>query len=71
MLPKPQATSEEMDYSMFVLGFGFDVQNIEYKVVRITYIHEDYGYAVPPAVDVYGFTPGIGTKLMGKFLLIV
>ncbi|KAG8364816.1 hypothetical protein BUALT_Bualt18G0038000 [Buddleja alternifolia] len=62
-LPMPQATSVDMDYFMFVLGFGFDVQNNEHKVVRIAYVQEDYGYAVPPIVEIYALSIGHWNKI--------
>ncbi|KAI3465865.1 hypothetical protein Pfo_022528 [Paulownia fortunei] len=55
-LPAPQATFENMGSDMFVLGFGFDVENNDYKVVRIAYVQGDYGYLVPPKVEVYALS---------------
>ncbi|KAL7143645.1 hypothetical protein ABFS83_08G206200 [Erythranthe nasuta] len=55
-LPMPE--ENVASHMMFVLGFGFDVQNNDYKVVRISYIQEDYEYLVPPAVEVYAVKTG-------------
>lgn len=55
-LPLPQATFDTMGPYMFVLGFGFDVENNDYKLVRIAYVQGDYGYVVPPKVEIYALS---------------
>lgn len=65
-LPMPQTTFENMGMCMFVIGFGFDVENNEYKVVRIAYVLGDYGYLVPPKVEVYALSKGNWRTVEGE-----
>ncbi|KAK6142305.1 hypothetical protein DH2020_022653 [Rehmannia glutinosa] len=66
ILPAPQASFENMEYYMFVLGFGFDVVNNDYKVVRMAYIQGDNGYIVPPEVEVYALSTKNWHKINGE-----
>ncbi|KAL2476638.1 F-box/kelch-repeat protein [Abeliophyllum distichum] len=43
---------------MFVLGFGFDEKNNDYKVVRIAHVQGDSGYLVPHNVEIYELSVG-------------
>ncbi|KAL0406445.1 UNVERIFIED_CONTAM: F-box protein [Sesamum latifolium] len=65
-LPVPQATLDTMGPYMFVLGFGFDVENNDYKLVRMAYVQGDYGYLVPPKVEVYALSIGNWREFSGE-----
>ncbi|KAI3457105.1 hypothetical protein Pfo_013768 [Paulownia fortunei] len=66
-LPLPKATFESTWPCMCVLGFGFDVKNDDYKVVRVAYAQVDYGYSVPPKVEVYALRARNWRGISGKF----
>ncbi|KAM7503293.1 hypothetical protein LguiB_002197 [Lonicera macranthoides] len=57
-LPLPHGMLENLGASMVVLGFGFDANTDDYKVVRIAYIQGDAALAVPPEVEVYAVKEG-------------
>ncbi|KAL7125612.1 hypothetical protein ABFS83_14G128500 [Erythranthe nasuta] len=63
-LPMPEENMAS--HVMFVLCFVFDVLNNDYKVVRISYIQENYEYLVPPAVEVYAVKTGSWRTFNGE-----
>ncbi|PIN15192.1 hypothetical protein CDL12_12169 [Handroanthus impetiginosus] len=66
-LPLPKSTFESTWPCMCVLGFGFDVKNGDYKVVRVAYAKVESGYSVPPKVEVYALSEGNWRGVSGKF----
>ncbi|XP_011082973.1 F-box/kelch-repeat protein At3g23880-like [Sesamum indicum] len=66
VLPLPKSTFESTWPCMCVLGFGFDVKNGDFKVVRVAYAQVDYGYSVPPKVEVYALSTGSWRRVGGK-----
>ncbi|XP_027153035.1 F-box/kelch-repeat protein At3g23880-like [Coffea eugenioides] len=57
-LPSPQAVFDKLGPFMFVLGFGFDVKNNDFKVVRIAYVQGSNGYNLPPKVEIFALSVG-------------
>ncbi|KAL2496987.1 F-box/kelch-repeat protein [Forsythia ovata] len=64
-LPVPQATFGSMGRDEFVLGFGFDVKNNDFKVVRIAYGRGDQ-YQVPHKVEIYELSVGKWREIDGQ-----
>ncbi|KAK6134424.1 hypothetical protein DH2020_031856 [Rehmannia glutinosa] len=69
-LPLPKSTFENTWPCMCVLGFGFDAKNDDYKVVRVAYCPVEYGYSVPPKVEVYALRATL-CGLKSKNVIIV
>ncbi|KAK6134391.1 hypothetical protein DH2020_031880 [Rehmannia glutinosa] len=65
-LPPPKSTFESTWPCMCVLGFGFDAKNDDYKVVRVAYCPVEYGYSVPPKVEVYALSERKWRGISGK-----
>ncbi|KAK3019253.1 hypothetical protein RJ639_004458 [Escallonia herrerae] len=57
-LPIPRATLESSEENVGVLGFGFDCNANDYKVVRLAYVQRGDWYKVPPLVEVYTVKEG-------------
>ncbi|KAM7497934.1 hypothetical protein LguiA_022348 [Lonicera macranthoides] len=65
-LPTPRVCYDSYGPYTYALGFGFNPNTVDYKVVRIAYVYVDdesgsgYGrYAVPPEVEVYEVSTGV------------
>ncbi|KAG6387845.1 hypothetical protein SASPL_153039 [Salvia splendens] len=56
--PPPSSINEDPSMSMVALGFGFDAERSDYKVVRISYLYGDCEYLLPPRVEVYALSSG-------------
>ncbi|XP_027153444.1 F-box/kelch-repeat protein At3g06240-like isoform X2 [Coffea eugenioides] len=53
-LPNPRVTSRSYGSYMYVLGFGYDEKNDDYKVVRVAYKKGRSGRdLIPPEVELY------------------
>lgn len=53
-LPNPRVTSRNYGSYMYVLGFGYDEKNDDYKVVRVAYKKGRSGRdLIPPEVELY------------------
>ncbi|XP_059282473.1 F-box/kelch-repeat protein At3g23880-like [Lycium ferocissimum] len=67
-LPKPRVHFGPYGPYMFCLGFGFDRNNCDFKVVRIAYLQNKYGaYSVlPPEVEVYSLSSGLWRTVDSK-----
>ncbi|KAL3502776.1 hypothetical protein ACH5RR_037225 [Cinchona calisaya] len=57
-LPLPKSIFNKLGPYMFVLGFGFDVKNNDFKVVRIAYVQGINGYNLPPKVEIFALNLG-------------
>lgn len=58
-LPRPRVTHLTHGKYTCVLGFGFDRQKNDYKVVRLAYVKGRNGRdLIPPEVEVYGLNSG-------------
>ncbi|KAL0320157.1 UNVERIFIED_CONTAM: F-box only protein 8 [Sesamum radiatum] len=57
---------DTMEPYMFVLEFEFDVENNDYKLVRMAYVRGDYGYLVPPKVEVNALSIGNWREFSGE-----
>ncbi|XP_027127218.2 F-box/kelch-repeat protein At3g23880-like [Coffea arabica] len=58
ILPVPRAGFENLGAYMSVVGFGYDVKNNDFKVVRIAYDQSRRGYKLPPIVEVFALSVG-------------
>ncbi|KAG6409744.1 hypothetical protein SASPL_127786 [Salvia splendens] len=56
--PPPSSVNEDPSMSMVALGFGFNAERSDYKVVRISYLYGDCEYLLPPRVEVYALSSG-------------
>ncbi|KAI5661939.1 hypothetical protein M9H77_21262 [Catharanthus roseus] len=58
ILPLPRAIFDNLGPYMFMLGFGYDAKNNDFKVVRVAYVQGDYEYNVPPIVEIFCLSTG-------------
>ncbi|KAF5935647.1 hypothetical protein HYC85_026776 [Camellia sinensis] len=57
-LPWPRITFNSHALFMQSIGFGFNVANNDYKVVKVVHLQETCGYKAPPKVEIYELTTG-------------
>ncbi|CAN4105034.1 unnamed protein product [Withania somnifera] len=64
-LPMPPHDCSKKGASFSMVGFGFDMESKDYKVVKMNYVHSQGACLMPPIVEIFSLSPGIWKQFDG------